>query len=275
MGGFTSGNEPGFTTAIESEETQIWWSGPNNQHQLSEQSILLDDENTDAGNTPTSTVRGGMILAKETSSGNHYIWDPDATDGRQFVTGVLEKHQDLLVDNTKTNRWITQLSTGLLKASELIQDGDTKGAISLQARASLLRQGFQLDTNGPDGAAFLLHSMGQEFISATTKTLVAADNGKHFIQSAAGNYTLPANTEANVGFCCLITQISDNNLVITSAAGDDIMTKNNDAADSVTFNTATELIGTTVMVKLIHTAASTRKWLVFSLGDTTMGDGAG
>ncbi len=275
MGEFTTGNAPGITVAVESEEAQIYWAGRRANPQLSEQQITLDDENTDSGNTPTSTIRGGMLLAQETASGNHYIWDPDANDGRQYFTGVLEKHQDLLVDNTKTNRFMLQIDHALFKAGELIQDGGTKGAISLQARASLHRMGSELDTRGPDGAAFGLHMMGQEFISATTKTLDAADNGKHFIQSVAGNYTLPANTEANVGFCCMITQISDNNLVITSASSaNDIIAKNKADSDSVTFSLATELIGTTVMVKLIHVAASTRKWLVFSFGDTLMGDGA-
>jgi len=267
---FTVGNSPGFTSAVESEEAQVWWKGRGNQTQLSDQHIILDDENTDSGNTGiTSTIRGGMILAKETSSGNHYIYAADANDGRQFPTGILEKHTDLLVDNTKTERFIAQMSSGLYIKNEIIADAGTKGSPDLQAQAALLRQGWLSDGNGPDGAAFLEHPMGVERVSATTKTLVAADNGKMLISTAAGNYTLPANNAANVGFKVLVLQTSDNNLVITSAAGDDIIHKGNAAADTVTFGTASEKIGSMVAVELRYIAADTRRWVVQNLGGTT------
>ena len=270
MGLFTDGNDPGFTAAIESEEAQVWWKGRGDNTFLSTQKITLDDENTDSGNTGvTGTVRGGMVLAKQTSSGNHYIYDPDANDGRQFATGILEKHQNLLVDNTKTNRFTQQLSTCFYLRNEIITDAGTKGSPDLQAEAQLQHQGFFPDGSGANGPSFLLHPMGVERISATTKTLVAADNGKHFLSLAAGNYTLPANNAANVGFTVMISQITDANLVITSAAGDDIIGLNNAAADTITFSTANEKIGTRVMVQLIYTAASTRRWIVHNLGATT------
>ena len=267
--GFSSGNPPGFTTAKESIEEQIWWTGRAHQHQLSSQEITLDDENTDAGNTPSTTIRGGHVLAKETASGNHYLYDADANDGRQFATGLLEHTKDMLKDATAADQFMEQLSSGLYRSTELIVTGGTKGTVDLQVQSQLVRQGWMPSGNGPDGVAFLLHPMGVERVSATTKTLVAADNGKHFVSLAAGNYTLPANTAANVGFTVMISQITDANLVITSAAGDDIVALNNIAADTVTFSTGGEKIGTRVMVQLIYTAASARRWIVHNLGGTT------
>lgn len=269
--GFESGNSPGFTENTFSREEQVWYAGPDNQHQRSHDGITLDSTNTDAGNSPTSTGRGGMILAKETASGNHYYLDPDANDGRQFATGVMEKTQSILQNGTATNRFMTQLGTGLLKSQEIIEDGGTKGAFSLQSRAQLVRQGFHFDGSGPEGAAGLSHPIGVERVAATTKTLVATDNGKLFLQiTGAGNFTLPANSAANVGFTVEVLQTTDNNLVITSAAGNDIIALHDVAASTLTFDTGSNKIGARVKLELRYIAASTRRWLVVQQSTATM-----
>ena len=57
------------------------------------------------------------------------------------------------------------------------------------------------------------------------------------------------------------------NLVITGSA--DIIHKGNAAANTVTFSTASEKIGSHVLVECIYTADATLKWLVSNLGGTT------
>ncbi len=263
------GNAPGFRTEIETEEVDVNWIGRDGQDQVATNHVRIDAANTDAGNTPTTTIRGGMLLSRETTSENEYIYDPDANDGRQFVTGVLDHFQDMLVDSVSTERFEKMQVCGLLKMSRLIQDGGTVGDISLHAESALKALGFKPDKSRNPGAGFLNHPMGSEIVSATTKTLVAADNGKLMVSTAAGNYTLPANSAANLGFTIQILQTTDNNLVITSAAGNDIIALGDDAASTVTFQTGSEKKGAKVEVSLIQTASDTRRWTVNNLGGAT------
>ena len=56
-------------------------------------------------------------------------------------------------------------------------------------------------------------------------------------------------------------------LVIAGSA--DIVAKGNAAANSVTFSTASEKIGSHVLVECVYVGTSTLKWLVTNLGATT------
>ena len=267
--GFTSGNPPGFTTAKESIEEQIWWTGRNHQTQLSSQEITLASINVDAGNTPTTTIRGGHVVARETVSGNHYLYNADANDGTQFATGILEHTKDMLKDAIASHQFMEQLSSGLYRSTELIVTGGTKGDIDLQVQAQLIRQGWMPDGNGPDGAAFLDHPMGEERVAGTTITLDSDDNGKRFLALAALNATLPANNAANVGFKAEFFQTTDNALVLTSAAGDDIIHIGNLAADTVTCSTGGQQIGSWLTAELRYIATGVRRWFVGNKGGTT------
>ncbi len=84
MSEFTSGNAPGFQAKIESDEAQMWWSGRHGQNHIATQKVSLDSTCTDAGNSPTSTLRGGNLLALDDSTGNAFLYDPDANNGRPF-----------------------------------------------------------------------------------------------------------------------------------------------------------------------------------------------
>jgi hypothetical protein len=95
-------------------------------------------------------------------------------------------------------------------------------------------------------------------------TVTASDNGLLFLATAAVTSTLP--TKEN-GLAFRFVQTADADLVI--AGSSDIIAKGNAAASSVTFSTASEKIGSHVLVECIYTAASTLKWLVTNLGATT------
>src|SRR5688572_33041157 len=102
MSEFTSGNTPGFRAQVEADEAQVWWSGRNGQTQIATRKIALAASAVDAGNTPTTTLRAGLVLAIDGTTGAAHPYDPDATDGKQIAVGVLEKAQDMLVDGTAT-----------------------------------------------------------------------------------------------------------------------------------------------------------------------------
>ena len=99
----------------------------------------------------------------------------------------------------------------------------------------------------------------------TAGSVVAADNGKLFLATAAVNFTLP--TKAN-GLAFRFLQTADANMVITGSS--DIVTIHNAGASSITYSTANQKIGSHILVECVYTAASTLRWIVSNLGGTTM-----
>ena len=261
MGLFSSGNQPGFTAAIESEEVKVTMSGRGDQTQIIEgQGLLLDSTVTDSGNTNyTTTIRGGNLLGVKASDGNLYLYDPDGTDGTQLPVGVLEFHQSTLQNGTATDRVVKWLKGGILKVAELL-------GLDYHARAVLLRSGFHFDSVTPDGAAFLVHHRKQQQ-TATDVTVVAADNGDLFIATAAATFTLP--TKAH-GLSFEFLQTADANMVIASASSaDDIIADGDAGADTLTFSTSSHKIGSRCRVNCVYVGANLR-WIVENLGGTAM-----
>ena len=135
MSQFNTGNAPGFRAQVAGEAAQVWWSGRGGQSLIATRRVTLDDENIDANNDPTSTLQGGNVLAIEDGSGNAYLYDPDANDGRQIAAGVLEQPQDMLVEGVATDRFTQMLACGLLKEDELV-GLDARARSQLAGRSS-------------------------------------------------------------------------------------------------------------------------------------------
>jgi hypothetical protein len=82
------GSMPGMSTLTQSTETQVLWGG-------SQAKVLYDTDNVvgsaavDAGSSPTTVLRAGLILGRQTSDHLLYQWDPLATDGTEVPVGVL------------------------------------------------------------------------------------------------------------------------------------------------------------------------------------------
>ena len=255
MSEFSSGNTPGFQPTIESEESQVWWSGRNGQNLIATRKMTLEATSADSGNSPTTTLRGGNLLALRDSDGKAEPYDPDANDGTQLAVGVLENHQDMLVDGVATDRFSQMLVHGLLKEGDLI---------GLDPRAKTQLAGrFVLDGDFSTPAGALMHPRGV-YQKSANYTVIAGDNGLLFIATAAVNFTLP--TKQN-GLAFRFMQTVDFNLVVTGSA--DLVHKGNAAANTVTFSTASEKIGSQVLVECVYVATSTLKWIVTNLGGTT------
>lgn len=254
MSTFTPGSLPGFQPQIESQESQVTFNGRHGQSLIATKKILLNSATVDAGNTPTTTLRGGNVLAIG-DDGNAHLYDPDATDGTQIAAGVLEHAQSMLQDNTPTDRFTQMLVHGLLKEGELL-------GLDARARQQLASR-FVFDRSPTLQAGELMHPRGVNRKS-TDYTVVAADNGMLFVATGAANFTLP--TKEN-GLAFRFVQTADANLVITGAA--DLVHKGNAAVNTVTFSTTSEKIGSQVLVECMYVGASTLKWIVTNLGGTT------
>ena len=256
MSEYTTGNAPGFqTAAVEAAESEVLWSGRNGQNQVATKKITLISSAVDSGNTPQTTLRGGNLLAIADSSGKANTYSPDANDGRQIAVGILEHHQDMLVSGTATDRFTQMLVHGLVRDSELL-NYDPRGKQQLGMR-------FLFDRETSPQAGVLMHPRGS-YRKSSNYTVVSGDNGLLFLATAAVNFTLP--TKQN-GLAFRFAQTADANLVITGAA--DIIAKGNAAANTVTFSTANEKIGSHVLVECLYTGTGVLKWLVTNLGGTT------
>ncbi|HZN32775.1 MAG TPA: hypothetical protein VFB80_03120 [Pirellulaceae bacterium] len=255
MSEFTTGNAPGFQAATEAAENEVTWSGRAGQDLIATKKITIVSTAVDAGNTPTTTLRGGNLLAIVAATGKIDTYSPDANDGRQIAAGILEKAQDMLVLGVATDRFTQMLVHGLVREGELLN-------LDPRARQQLGRR-FTFDRETSPQAGVLMHPRGV-YRKSANYTVTADDNGLLFLADAAVTFTLP--TKAN-GLAFRFAQTANQNLVIAGSA--DIVHKNSAAASSVTFSTANEKIGSHVLVECLYTAAGTLRWLVSNLGGTT------
>ena len=120
MSEFTSGNAPGYQAATEAEESEVTWSGRKGQDLIATRQVTIGSATVDSGNTPTTTLRGGNLLAIVDATGKVDTYSADANDGRQIAVGILEHYQDMLVAGVATDRFTQMLVHGLLKESELL-----------------------------------------------------------------------------------------------------------------------------------------------------------
>jgi hypothetical protein len=255
MSEFTTGNAPGFQTKVEAAENEVTWSGRRGQDLVATRKITLLGTAIDSGNTPDTTLRGGNVLAIDDATGKANTYSADASDGRQIAVGILERHQSTLLEGVPTDRFTHMLVHGLVREGELL---------GLDPRAKQqLGQRFVFDRESSPQAGVLMHPRGI-YRKSANYTVVAADNGLLFLATAAATFTLP--TKEN-GLAFRFAQTADANLVIQGSA--DIVHKGNAAASTVTFSTASEMIGSHVLVECLYIAAGTLKWLVTNLGGTT------
>ena len=161
----------------------------------------------------------------------------------------------MLVDGVAADRFTQILVHGLVKESELV---------GLDPRAKQQLAGrFVFDKDLGASLGVLMHPRGI-YRKSANYAVTAADNGLLFLATAAVSFTLPAKQN---GLAFRFFQTADNDLSI--AGSGDIVHKGNAAASTVTFNTATQKIGSHALVECLYTADNTLKWVVSNLGGTT------
>lgn len=249
---------PGFTAVNSTYEADILWGGDESKIQVLRMGATFSSAMVDAGNTPTSVIRKGLILGQITSSFKQVQWDATATDGSQNIDGVLgvELH---MVDGLFTSvdrRAPLVISAPLRTKSLLIKGAAFFGhADEYLARRHLTAMGCILDD---DPSGMLSGLFPRVSIKATDYAVLATDNGTQFHAiTANATFTLPA-IKAGLSFEFL--RASDHNLVVASAAGDDVIVGNDLSADSITYSTASNKIGARIKVESLY-VNGTLKWL--------------
>ena len=256
FGGFAV---PGMGVLVETTEYEIIWGSERGQGQVLEQNGNYSGTMRDAINSPTTVIRAGMLMGKITSGEELLEWSAIATDGSQNIFGIVPyelRAQDF--DATDQDRVAGIIVRAPLKAAQLLIEGtnlvgDTDEFL---ARRQLHAMGCILDddTNGNLAGAATRY----ERVTGTTDTLTASQNGlKLFYSNAASvTVTLPALIP---GLIYDLVREGDEEFIVASAAGDDVIVGDDLSADSVTFTTANEHMGAWVRVESLY-MGTTLKW---------------
>lgn len=256
---FPRGNLPGMTTAIESEESQVWHAGRHGQTFLSEKPVLIDSTAADANNTPTTTLRGGLVMMRRDSDGNTQQY---ARGTAGVINGVLPFHQDMLdFSGAVGDRWVQLFKTGFLKFSELKVAAEA--SVSLAVCDALSSMGFYFDDQTKQ------KTRHEETITGD-KTLTVNDHGKRFYVDVTGRtLTLPARSLAIEGFEieAFVCQDAMTFLVASDASGE-MIGPNNVARDQVTLDHE----GSAVRVRCVDDTRGgvSFKWMVENIGTGTL-----
>lgn len=259
MGGFGAAGVGAERTVSESE---LLWGADQARNGALWKSAVISGATRDAGNTPTTVLRPGLILGKLTSGGEYEEWDADAADGSQDIAGVLDcelRAQDY--DATNADRMFRVLvGRAPLKARKLLIQGSAfvGHADEYLARRQLCAAGFVFDDDPFGYKAGMGNRVAH--VTGTTDALTADENGTTLFYNNAASVTVTLPT-LQPGLVYDLIRVADEEFVVASAAGDDIVIGNDLSADSVTFTTAGEQIGAHVRVRSVY-VSTTLKWLI-------------
>lgn len=251
-------NPPGISTMQESYEVALSW-GPDVKLTWWNPSYI-SSSTTDPTNTPTTRLRQGLLMGLITSSGQWINYDADNTDGSQIALGVLGYGVNMLdlFTNSAVNKLIPIIIGGPVQAASLV-------GLDTMARAQMYPRFLFTDS--------ILGNYNFPWKKSVTKTadytVTAADNGTEFnTLGASGSVTFTLPTLTN-GLSYTFYNMANQNMVISSAAGNDIVAMNDLSASTLTFSTGGELIGACVQV---YSNMAGTKWLArnLSAGANTM-----
>jgi hypothetical protein len=249
---------PGQSALVSTKVAELFWGGDASRIKMLQRDASISSAAVDAANTPTWQLRKGLLMGKITSSAKYVQWDSQATNGSQWLGGVLP-NEILMQDSlgTATDGSGPILVSAPVKASALLIKGAALvgHADEYLARRGLAQMGFKLDD---DIEGFKSGQNQKIVVKSADYTIVAGDNSSLFmLDTANATLTLPA-IKAGLSFEAL--RVSDHNTIISSAEGDNIVFGNDASGDSITFNTAGQKIGARVRIRAEY-YLTTLKWI--------------
>jgi hypothetical protein len=244
---------PGMGDAVVSTEREFTWG--------KQEPVLItgvmSSAAVDAGNSPTTQLRRGLLVGQVTSSLKYKEYNPTGTDGSQIVAGVLFDNINMLnfrTGSAEDKRCVIMVG-GNVKAAQLL-------LLDVQARQQMYGR-FLFDD--------MLQGIPATYTNVVAKTAdytvsASTDNGKLFTnQGASGavNFTLPAVAQG-LKFAFFVE--ANQNLTVTAPAGK-LVAFNNATATSISFSTSSEKVG--AMVEVYANADGTKYLTKVSLGAET------
>lgn len=244
---------PGFTSVRETQEAAAMYQTFFMGDVVFDPLPIISSTAVDSGNTPTSILRPGLLMAKLDADGSWVDYDPDATDGSQEARGVLITEvnmTDYTTGSAAARMAIGLVVSGKIKASAILN-------LDQQARNQLKARNFLFDDDQYASSRFK-----RVVEKAADYTVVAADNGTLFLATTgAVNFTLPAIA---VGLAFEFLNTVDANMTVTSPTADNVIGDNDASADSLSFQTASHKIGGHLRFESIY-LGGVLKWMVSNL----------
>lgn len=114
---------PGQRAAVTNSESNIFWGGDDSKIEILRKSVVIDAAARDAGNTPTTTLRKGLILGVITASGKVVQYDNAALDGTQTAKYILDQEIDLLEDGTAVDQFVQVVACAPVRVEALLIEG--------------------------------------------------------------------------------------------------------------------------------------------------------
>lgn len=218
--------------------------------------ITLDAAAADSGNSPTTTLRAKLCLARVASSGKYVPYAGDGTDSVDVPVGFLVAATPVSGD-TPADIYVG----GEFEISEC-------PGLDLMARKILRRRGFQFRE---DATPDIVAASGIGRFSGVVRkggnyTLTAADDGKLVIATGACVFTLP--TKAN-GLEFDFLQTTNSDLTIQDGSSS-IIARNNAVASSVAYSTSSQKIGARCRVECVYVDTATLAWVFTGLCNHTV-----
>lgn len=232
--------------------------------------ITIGSASVDAGNTPTTMLRAGLILAKKTSDGKYYPATATATDGTQNAELILAESVNMLDANgTAQDRASAEVYSGGVFSGSSLPSGSGAGCFTTLTRRQLEGTGkFQFDDDNLNAGKGIVQRAAYEVTKTAAYTIVAGDNGTRFDNTgatASATLTLPAIA---AGYEFLVRANANQALIVASPEGSNIIAKNNLTASNLAYSTSGQIIGGTLSIK--SNMAGT-KWEATNLsGDCTL-----
>jgi hypothetical protein len=244
---------PGIGARVQTEEIEFIWGGDAAKGLVLRKSAVISSTCRDSGASTTTDLRAGLLLGVISSTGEYAHYDPDATDGTQIAEAILSEPVRILdFEATAVDRLHDVVVAGPVKGGQI-------QGIDDQARRQMSNR-FIFDDDLLGRSRFCGAAMGSLEITGDTTLTAASHNGRLLVCTTAdADLTLPAVT--TYGFACTVLRYSNHELIITSAAGNDIVVGNDVAASTVTFTTSGQQIGLVIDIQQI-VASATEKWLV-------------
>ena len=256
-GGMGGWGTPGIGAERSVTESELLWGADQARNGALWKSAVISGAARDAGNTPTTVLRPGLLLGKLTTGGEYEEWDADASDGSQNLSGVLDaelRAQDF--DAANQDRVFRVLvARAPLKARKLLIQGAAFVGHTDEhlARQMLYRAGFVLDDD-PFG---YLTGLVPRFatVADASDTLTAAENGSIINYSNAASVTVTLPT-IQPGLRYTLIRTGDEEFVVTGS--NDVIHGNDLTGSSITLTTASEHLGATIYVESIYVGTALR-----------------
>lgn len=237
---------PGIQALVETYENLFYWSRYEDQVWTG---VVLVGSSRDAGNSPTDILRPGILLGQIVATGKLKEWNPTGTDGSEYIFGVLgpsQKMQRLAVD---ADRWLAPVMVaGKVKADNLFIPGNAALGIVGDANEYLVRG--QMANSGrflfDDTPTRTNPHGGWHHIRARTTDLTvteAMNNTLFTTRGAVGTviFTLPVTPKKGLRYG--FYNAAGQTMTITSGTADTLVAINDLTADTLSFSTASLLIG--------------------------------